>query len=132
LWGRGMMLAQGDAAAMETAALVGLTEDCYGLEHAGLEQERRPLLLEPQALKYQQTADGLVLDFILPAGSFATSLLRELVNYQDVKESQWRASLASEAQDEQAIKDEQAVNNVAAAQEVKAAQLTQASDDATS
>ncbi|MGL4517570.1 MAG: tRNA pseudouridine(13) synthase TruD, partial [Shewanella sp.] len=71
--------------------------DCYGLEHAGLEQERRPLLLEPQGLQYQQTADGLVLEFILPAGSFATSVLRELVNYQDVKELQWRAALTPEA-----------------------------------
>ncbi|MGL4613602.1 MAG: tRNA pseudouridine(13) synthase TruD [Shewanella sp.] len=97
LWGRGMMLAQGAAAAMETTAMADLTEDCYGLEHAGLEQERRPLLLEPQGLQYQQTADGLVLEFILPAGSFATSVLRELVNYQDVKELQWRAALTPEA-----------------------------------
>jgi tRNA pseudouridine13 synthase len=83
---------------METAAMADLTDDCYGLEHAGLEQERRPLLLEPQGLKYEQTADGLVLEFILPAGSFATSLLRELVNYQDVKEQQWQATLSPEVQ----------------------------------
>lgn len=98
LWGRGMMLPQGEAAAMETAAMAELTDDCYGLEHAGLDQERRPLLLEPQGLKYEQTADGLVLEFILPAGSFATSLLRELVNYQDVKEQQWQATLSPEVQ----------------------------------
>ena len=96
LWGRGMMLPQGEAAAVETLAMSELADDCYGLEHAGLEQERRPLLLEPQALKYEQTADGLVLEFVLPAGSFATSLLRELVNYQDVKEQQWQATLVQE------------------------------------
>ena len=96
LWGRGMMLPQGEAAAVETLAMSELADDCYGLEHAGLEQERRPLLLEPQGLKYEQTADGLVLEFVLPAGSFATSLLRELVNYQDVKEQQWQATLVQE------------------------------------
>lgn len=91
------MLPQGEAAEVETLAMAELSEDCYGLEHAGLEQERRPLLLEPQGLKYEQTADGLVLEFILPAGSFATSLLRELVDYQDVKELQWQATVSPDA-----------------------------------
>jgi tRNA pseudouridine13 synthase len=91
-----MMLPQGHAAAMESLAMGELADDCYGLEHAGLEQERRPLLLEPQGMKYEQLEDGLVLEFILPAGSFATSLLRELVNYQDVKELKWQASLMPE------------------------------------
>lgn len=90
LWGRGMALARGEAAEVERAALTALQDDCYGLEHAGLEQERRPLLLEPQAMKYQVDGNVLTLEFVLPAGSFATSLLRELVDYDDVKERQWQ------------------------------------------
>jgi tRNA pseudouridine13 synthase len=97
LWGRGLPLAKGEAAEVETAALLGLEEDCYGLEHAGLEQERRPLLLEPEALKYQVEGDVLTLEFVLPAGSFATSLLRELLDYRDVKEMQWQQSSQGES-----------------------------------
>ncbi|NMH65785.1 tRNA pseudouridine(13) synthase TruD [Shewanella salipaludis] len=96
LWGRGQILPKGEAAAMETLAVSELSEDCYGLEHAGLEQERRPLLLEPQGLKYQVQDDVMTLEFVLPAGSFATSLLRELFDYQDVKERQWQESVAAD------------------------------------
>lgn len=95
LWGRGLALPKGAAGELEAAATAELEQDCYGLEHAGLEQERRPLLLEPQGLKYQVDGNVLTLEFILPAGSFATSLLRELLDYQDVKELQWQMQLAT-------------------------------------
>ena len=89
LWGRGQVLAQGLAAELESAAIVDLKDDLLGLEEAGLNQERRPMMLEAQAMKWHVEAeDVLVLEFILPAGCYATSILRELVNYQDVKEVQ--------------------------------------------
>ncbi|MGX9461921.1 tRNA pseudouridine(13) synthase TruD [Shewanella sp. A14] len=88
LWGRGTPLAQDEALAVELAPLTDLSTDLQGLEEAGLSQERRPLLLEPQGLKWQFDADTLTLEFVLPAGSYATSVLRELAKYQDVQESQ--------------------------------------------
>jgi len=96
LWGRGTPLAQGDALAVEMMPLAEFSADLQGLEEAGLTQERRPLLLEPQGMKWQFDADTLTLEFILPAGSYATSVLRELVDYQDVQESQRKVMVADQ------------------------------------
>jgi len=96
LWGMGTPLAQGDALAVEMMPLAEFSADLQGLEEAGLTQERRPLLLEPQGMKWQFDADTLTLEFILPAGSYATSVLRELVDYQDVQESQRKVMVADQ------------------------------------
>ncbi len=85
LWGRGEALSQDKAKEVEQQVLAQYQQDCEGLEQAGLKQERRPLLLEPQGLKYEFDNDTLVIEFALPAGSFATSVLRELFDYQDVQ-----------------------------------------------
>ncbi|MCG9696058.1 tRNA pseudouridine(13) synthase TruD [Shewanella sp. Isolate11] len=90
LWGRGQALSQGDALEFESQVIEPFSEDCSGLEQAGLNQERRTLLLEPQHLSYEVNADTLVLKFALPAGCFATSVLRELVNYEDVNEREFK------------------------------------------
>lgn len=44
---------------------------------------RRPLLMQAQNLHWQFVNEGLKLYFYLPAGSYATALVRELVNVQD-------------------------------------------------
>ena len=50
-----------------------------GLAAAGLAQQRRALRLSVQGLLHEWEADGsLVVEFRLPAGSFATVMLREL------------------------------------------------------
>ncbi|WP_350995972.1 tRNA pseudouridine(13) synthase TruD [Shewanella sp. TB7-MNA-CIBAN-0143] len=103
LWGRGTPLAQGEALALELTPLAELSADLQGLEEAGLSQERRPLLLEPQGMKWQFDADTLTLEFVLPAGSYATSVLRELADYQDVQESQRKVMVA----EQQAQKNEE-------------------------
>ncbi|MFT6125393.1 MAG: tRNA pseudouridine13 synthase, partial [Shewanella sp.] len=95
-WGRGTPLAQGEALALELTPLAELSADLQGLEEAGLSQERRPLLLEPQGMKWQFDADTLTLEFVLPAGSYATSVLRELADYQDVQESQRKVMVAEQ------------------------------------
>ncbi|WP_394200282.1 tRNA pseudouridine(13) synthase TruD [Shewanella waksmanii] len=84
LWGRGSALAQDQAAEFELNVAQQYEEDCLGLEKAGLNQERRMMILKPEQLAYQVTDDTVVLKFALPAGCFATSVLRELVDYQDV------------------------------------------------
>ncbi|WOT06139.1 tRNA pseudouridine(13) synthase TruD [Shewanella youngdeokensis] len=96
LWGRGAALAQDDAALVESAALAELAIDREGLEQAGLNQERRTLLLEPQHLQYQVEEDTITVKFALPSGSYATSVLRELVDYQDVQELARKQMLAAQ------------------------------------
>ncbi|OOF58024.1 tRNA pseudouridine(13) synthase TruD [Rodentibacter myodis] len=44
---------------------------------------RRPLLMQAQYFHWQFTEQGLKLHFYLPAGSYATALVRELVNYKE-------------------------------------------------
>ncbi|QQX81619.1 tRNA pseudouridine(13) synthase TruD [Shewanella sp. KX20019] len=96
MWGRGLPLAQAEAAEMESNALQDLAVDRDGLEHAGLSQERRALLLEPQHLQYQIEDDTITIKFALPSGSYATSVLRELADYQDVQEVARKQRLAAE------------------------------------
>ncbi len=79
LWGRGRPLAQGAAAEWEQAVLAPFGDWMPGLEAAGLSQERRPLLLKPREFCWQWQPDALLLSFWLPAGCYATSLIRELV-----------------------------------------------------
>lgn len=79
LWGRGAL--PGDAAAAELERRVAQAHPalCQGLEAAGLEQDRRPLRLIPQALRWQWLdPQSLELAFSLPPGCYATTLIREL------------------------------------------------------
>lgn len=81
LWGAGGLRSEAAARELEEAALAGETALALraGLEKAGLKQERRALRLKPQALAWAWPADGVVeLRFELPAGAYATVVLREL------------------------------------------------------
>jgi tRNA pseudouridine13 synthase len=51
-----------------------------GLEAAGLEQERRPLRTRVRELTWRLDSEMLELAFGLPAGAYATSVLREVVD----------------------------------------------------
>ncbi|MGC7590865.1 tRNA pseudouridine(13) synthase TruD [Bisgaard Taxon 46] len=44
---------------------------------------RRPILMQAQDLRWAFTEEGLKLYFYLPAGSYATALVRELVNVEE-------------------------------------------------
>ena len=44
---------------------------------------RRPILMQPQQFQWQFEPNGLRLQFDLPAGSYATALIRELVNVEN-------------------------------------------------
>lgn len=81
LWGRGELRSRDAAAETELAALVG--DDAaalrMGLEHAGLNQERRALRLRPADLSWRWLDDAaLELTFALPPGAYATVVLSEL------------------------------------------------------
>ena len=79
LWGRGRPLAAEPLLAFEASLLSPWSDWCNGLEHVGLNQERRPLVLKPVSASYQWLAeDHLQLCFTLETGAFATAVLREL------------------------------------------------------
>ena len=44
---------------------------------------RRPILMQPQQFQWQFEPNGLRLQFALPSGSYATALIRELVNVEN-------------------------------------------------
>lgn len=79
LWGRGRSAASGDLQQLEQTVLADWQSWCYALEHAGLKQERRALILQPQAMAWQRLdRDQLQLTFELSGGCFATVILREI------------------------------------------------------
>ncbi|AQQ67150.1 tRNA pseudouridine synthase D [Microbulbifer agarilyticus] len=82
LWGRGRNTASGEQLALEENAMAPWQAWQDWLEHGGLSQERRPLMLIPQGFEYrweeQEKGTDLVLTFALPPGTFATALLREV------------------------------------------------------
>jgi len=59
-----------------------------GLERAGLKSARRSLRLIPAAMQWEQSGTDLVLEFELPSGGYATSVLRELVTLAPVSISE--------------------------------------------
>jgi tRNA pseudouridine13 synthase len=80
LWGRGRVKTTDEALALEQALAERHAVLCEGLEHAGLEQERRALVARPEDLSWAwPQADQLVLGFSLPAGSYATVVLNEVL-----------------------------------------------------
>lgn len=85
LWGKGETPAQAQAAGLEAKLVRTHPEFCRGLEQAGLKQERRSLRLQVAELEWKLDTSQrqLTLCFFLPAGSYATSVLRELVQTGD-------------------------------------------------
>ena len=80
LWGRGRPPVTAEAASLEERVLAPFDAWRNGLEHLGLMQERRPLRVRLADLDWQfLDGETLALNFFLPAGSFATVLLRELM-----------------------------------------------------
>jgi tRNA pseudouridine13 synthase len=71
------------ARALEQQWLADYSALQQGLQDFRLKAERRSIRLQPQQLEIEQDAGTIQLRFALPTGCFATSVLRELVNYQD-------------------------------------------------
>ncbi len=79
LWGEGGPPGAGAPAALETLTATRFAAQCRLCVQAGMRQERRALRLAVQELQSETEADALVLSFRLNRGSFATAVLRELV-----------------------------------------------------
>ncbi len=85
LWGAGALPSRAAARALEEDTVAAYPELARGLEHAGLRQERRPLRVVPKALTGAWLNEQCFrLEFRLPAGAYATAVLRELADYVDV------------------------------------------------
>ncbi|MEE4215991.1 MAG: tRNA pseudouridine(13) synthase TruD [Xanthomonadales bacterium] len=81
--GRGQAGTQREAATLETAVLEADGKLVEALAAAGVDAARRSLRLRPRRLECELDGDVLSLKFELPAGAYATSLLRELVTVSD-------------------------------------------------
>jgi tRNA pseudouridine13 synthase len=79
LWGQGGTPAAGDVAALETAVAQRDPDLLDGLAAARMDHERRALRLRPSDLAWRWLADdALEVSFGLPAGAYATTVLREV------------------------------------------------------
>ncbi len=80
LWGRGRVIATDQAQSLENGVAERHAALCDGMEHAGLDQERRALVVRPVEMSWEwPQSDQLVLTFSLPAGTYATSVLNEIL-----------------------------------------------------
>lgn len=80
LWGRGRVTSADETQALENSVAGRHAILCDGMEHAGLDQERRALVASPGDMTWEWLqADQLVLTFSLPAGNYATSVLNEIL-----------------------------------------------------
>lgn len=81
LWGRGRVATTDEARALEMGVAQRHAALCDGMEHAGLDQERRALVARPVDMSWDwPQAHQLVLSFALPAGNYATSVLDEILH----------------------------------------------------
>lgn len=87
LWGRGELESGGAVADLERAVAGRFPLWCQGLDAFGLKQERRALRLPVRELAWDWDGAGdLILGFFLPAGGFATTVLRELLSQPEMRE----------------------------------------------
>ncbi|MBZ9610046.1 tRNA pseudouridine(13) synthase TruD [Rheinheimera maricola] len=81
--GVGEPMVTGTAATFEQQVLAQHSTLVQGLVDYRLRAERRSVRLMPQNLTLQLQQQDAIVNFSLPAGCFATSVLRELVHYRD-------------------------------------------------
>ncbi|WP_310389996.1 tRNA pseudouridine(13) synthase TruD [Roseateles sp.] len=80
LWGRGRVVTTDQAQALENGVAERHATLCDGMEYAGLDQQRRALVARPVDMSWEwPQTDQLLLTFSLSAGSYATSVLNEIL-----------------------------------------------------
>jgi tRNA pseudouridine13 synthase len=88
LWGKGELPTQAAARILEEAAAGQEPELCSGLESNNLEMARRALRINPGEFSWlMEENDGdkqLQVSFTLPAGAYATTVLREALAFDSV------------------------------------------------
>ncbi|MAR73900.1 MULTISPECIES: tRNA pseudouridine(13) synthase TruD [Halomonas] len=81
LWGTGGSRARERAEALEQDVLAEAPALCAGLEKARVKASRRALRVMPTEARLWRQGDAVWLEFRLPAGAFATAVLRELMDH---------------------------------------------------
>ena len=80
LCGTGGVLPGGEAGRVEAAALADVAPLSGLLSAVGLRGDRRALIVRPSGVTHVLEGDSLTIEFDLPRGAFATSVLRELLD----------------------------------------------------
>lgn len=96
MWGRGRLATSGKSLELEMRIADHYQNLCNGMEHMGLSQERRPVLVQVENLHWQWSdrieempyddepthrfGEDLTLSFSLASGYYATSVIRELMH----------------------------------------------------
>jgi tRNA pseudouridine13 synthase len=84
MWGRGRLNCQSETLILEQTISEPLQDLCNGMEHAGLNQERREIVssienMQWQWLKGEEGSYALNISFALASGHYATSVLQEFM-----------------------------------------------------
>ena len=79
LWGRGLLEAGAEVLAIEESVVAAEPALRALLEAQGMDQERRSLRVPVRSFEWRFEDDSLYLSFELPRGTFATSVLHELL-----------------------------------------------------
>ena len=82
LWGLRSEMSRGAIQELELDATDAHQDLRTGLERMGAKSSQRPLRLRVADLSWQFDDDALWLEFTLPRGAFATSVLREIAEFQ--------------------------------------------------
>ncbi len=81
LWGKGLPESSSDTLALETQVAAHYPVLCQGLEQHGLKQERRSMRIQVTEMAFEWLDESsLELSFVLPAGSYATVFLNQIVD----------------------------------------------------
>jgi tRNA pseudouridine13 synthase len=86
LWGAGELMSRGESKKVEQEIADEYSDFCQGLVKFGLKQERRRIRLSLTEGQITAKNDTITLSFFLSSGCYATTILRELINYQDMTE----------------------------------------------
>ena len=86
MWGAGELMTTADALAFEQEVATLQPAFCEGLPRFGLKQERRRIRLVLKEPEITVNDNVVVLSFSLPAGAYATTVMRELIHYTDMTE----------------------------------------------
>lgn len=78
--GRGGMATQSAVLELEQAVLAPYQDSIASLASFGVDTERRSLRLRVNELSWELQPDTLLLEFSLPAGAYATVVIREIIN----------------------------------------------------
>jgi tRNA pseudouridine13 synthase len=117
MWGRGRLNSQTDTLALEQKMSEPRQDLCNGMEHAGLNQERREIVSSIENMQWQWLDnDDLNISFALASGHYATSVLQEFISvtepdrFEDKFEGKPFVYHGSEAKEDSATINSETIN----------------------